>query len=143
MVKDPNTAASDLNHDLGLVGQWAYVWRMSLNPDPQKQLTEVTFSRKKIEVDHTMILFNNIPVRKVSKHKHLRIILDSKLSFSTHTISAISEMRKGIGLLKYLYINLPRDALNKVDTFYVRPHLDYGDVTYCASAKYCTLYCCF
>ena len=38
-----NTAANDLNHDLDLIGQWAHAWRMSFNPDPQKQAVELTF----------------------------------------------------------------------------------------------------
>ena len=99
VVEDPNTAASDMNHDLDLISQWARAWRMSFNPDPQKQAVELTFSRKKTEIDHPVILFNNIPVKTVSEHKHLGIILDSKLSFSAHIKSAISKTRKGIGLL--------------------------------------------
>ena len=75
VVKEPNTAESDLYHDLDLVRQWAYAWRMSLNPDPQKQAVELSFSRKKIDIDHPMILFNDMPVKKVSEHKHLGIIL--------------------------------------------------------------------
>ena len=75
--------------------------------DPQKQAVELAFSRKKIEIDHPVILFNNIPVKRVVEHKHLGIILDSKLSFSAHIKSAISKTRKGIGLLKYLSKYLP------------------------------------
>ena len=137
VVKEPNTSAMDLNHDLNLISQWAYAWRMSFNPDPQKQAVELTFSRKKIEIDHPTILFNDIPVKKVTEHKHLGIILDSKLSFSSHIKSAISKTRKGIGLLKHLSKYLPRDTLNKVYKLYVRPHLDYGDVIYHAPAKMC------
>ena len=118
VVKEPITAANDLNHDLDLIRQWAYAWRMSFNPDPEKQAVELTFSRKKIEIDHPMILFNDITVRKVSEHKHLGFILDSKLSFSTHIKSAISKTRKGISLLKYLSKYLPRDTLNEVYKLY-------------------------
>ena len=60
VVEDSNTAASDMNHDLDLISQWAHDWRMSFNPDPQKQAVELTFSRKKNEVDHPAIFFNNI-----------------------------------------------------------------------------------
>ena len=84
VVEDSITAANDMNHDLDLISQWAYAWRTSFNPDPQKRAVELTFSRKKIEIDHPTILFNNIPVKKVSEYKHLGIILDSKLSFSAH-----------------------------------------------------------
>ena len=137
VVEDSNTAASDMNHDLDLIGQWAHTWRMSFNPDPQKQAVELTFSRKKIEIDHPVILFNDIPVKKVTEHKHLGIILDSKLSFSAHVKSAISKARKGFGLLKYLSKYLPRHTLSELYKLYVRPHLDYGDVIYHIPAKVC------
>ena len=137
MVKDSNTAASDMNRDLDLIGQWAHTWRMPFNPDPQKQAVELKFSKKKIEIDHPVVLFNNIPVKKVDEHRHLGIILDSKLSFSAHIKSAISKTRKGIGLLKYLSKYLPRHTLIEIFKLYARPHLDYGDVIYHIPAKVC------
>ena len=137
VVVDSNTAANDMNHDLDLISQWAYAWRMSFNPDSQKQAVELTFSRKKTEIDHPAIFFSNIPVKKVSEHKYLGIILDSKLSFSAHIKSAISKTRKGIGLLKYLSKYLPRHTLNELYKLYVRPHLDYGDVIYHIPEKVC------
>ena len=137
VVQEPNAAAEDMNHDLELIGMWAHDWRMSFNPDPQKQAVELLLSKKKNEVDHPVILFNNIPVKKVEEHKHLGIILDSKLSFSAHIKSAISKTRKGIGLLKYLSKYLPRHTLNELYKLYVRPHLDYGDVIYHTPAKVC------
>ena len=66
----------------------------------------------------------------MNEHKHLGIILDSKLSFSAHIKAAISKTRKSIGLLKYLSKYLPRHTLNELYKLYVRPHLDYGDVIY-------------
>ena len=76
-------------------------------------------------------------MKKVSEHKHLGIILDSKLSFSAHIKSAISKTRKGIGLLKYLSKYLPKHTLNELYKLYVRPHLDYGDVIYHIPVKVC------
>ena len=128
VVQEPNAAAEDMNHDLELISRWAHDWRMSFNPDPQKQAVELLLSKKRHEIDHPVILFNNTPVKKVTEHKHLGIILDSKLSFSAHIKSAISKTRRGIGLLKYLSKYLPRHTLNELYKLYVRPHLDYGDV---------------
>ena len=110
---------------------------MSLNPDLQKQAVELIFSRKRIEIDHQVVLCNDIPVKKVNEHKHLGFTLDSKLSFSAHIKSAISKTRMGIGLLKYLSKYLPRHTLNELHKLYVRPHLDYGDVIYHLPAKIC------
>ena len=136
---DPNTSANGMNHDLELISQWARDCKMSFNPDPQKQAVELTFSRKKIEIDHPNIFFNNIPVKKVDEHKHLGIVLDTKLSFSAHIKEAISKKRKGIGMLKYLSSYLPRHTLNEPYKLYVRPHLDHGDVIYHVPAKMCAL----
>ena len=86
-----------MNHDLALISQWAHEWRMSFNPDPQKQAIELLFTKKIQQADHPVILFNDIPVKKVDEHKHLGTILDSKLSFLSHIISAISKTRRGIG----------------------------------------------
>ena len=130
IVHDSNTATNDMNHDLELISKWAHDWRMSFNPDPQKQAVQLMFSKKKAEANHPVILFNNLPVMKVVEHKHLGLVLDSKLSFPTHIKSAISKTRKGIGMLRFLSSYLPRNTLNDLYKLYVRPHLDYGDVIY-------------
>ena len=122
VVQNPNTAANDMNHELKLIKQWAHQWRMSFNPDPQKQAVEIIFSRKRNNIDHPVILFNRIPVETVDEHKYLGLFLDSKLSFATHIKAAISKSRKSIGLLKYLSKYLLRHTLNELYKLYVRPH---------------------
>ena len=52
-----DTAASDMNHDLELINEWAHDWRRSFNPDPQKQAVESIFSKKKTETNHPEISF--------------------------------------------------------------------------------------
>ena len=49
-VFDVNKSAEDLNKDLTTINDWAYQWKMSFNPDPNKQATEVVFSRKRISI---------------------------------------------------------------------------------------------
>ena len=67
---------------------------MSFNPDPQKQAVELLLSKKRNGIDHPVVLFNDIPVKKVEEHKHLGLILDTKLPFSAHIKAAISKTRK-------------------------------------------------
>ncbi len=97
----------------------------------------MTFSRKKVSADHPPVLFNDIPVIRMNEHKHLGIILDSKLSFATHIQSAIQKCRRGIGMIKFLSKYLPRHTLIELYKLYVRPHLDYGDVIYHIPPKKC------
>ena len=111
--------------------------RISFNPDPQKQAVELIFSRKKNEIDHPVVLFNDTAVKKVIEHKHLGIVLDSKLSFNAHIKAAISKTRKGIGMLKFLSRYLPRHTLDQLYKLHVRPHIDYGDVIFHTPAKLC------
>ena len=57
---------------------------MFFNPDPRKPAQEVLFSRKKKTQIHPAISFNNIQVKRASRHKHLGILLDEKLNFKQH-----------------------------------------------------------
>ena len=41
IVKNPVISASELNHDLKIISQWAHQWKMEFNPDPNKQATEL------------------------------------------------------------------------------------------------------
>ena len=54
------------------------------HPDPNKQAVELIFSRKNTKTKHPVLLLNKKPVSAVLQHKHLGMILDSKLSFSAH-----------------------------------------------------------
>ena len=81
IVQDSATAASDMNHDLELIKQWANDWRMSFNLDLQKQAVELIFSRKRIEIDHSVVSFNDVPGKQVKEDKHLGIVLYSNCLF--------------------------------------------------------------
>ena len=69
-------------------------------------------------------------VEKKSFHKHLGLILDSKLTFIEHVNDKLKTAKRYIGILKFLSNYLPIKTLDQVYKMYVRPHLDYGDVIY-------------
>ena len=86
IVKDSVISADDLNHDLDIICQWTYQWKMEFNPDPSKQATEVLFSCKKVSPSHPQLTFNGTVIKKVNEQKHLGLILDSGLSFKKHLV---------------------------------------------------------
>ena len=57
---------------------------MSFNPDPRKQAQEVIFSRKINKPNHPSLNFNNTVVNQSTTHKHLGMILDTKLDFQEY-----------------------------------------------------------
>ena len=73
---------------------------MIFKPDPSKPAKEVLFSREKKVQIHLTINLNNIQIEKVPYQKHLCLILDEKLNFKQHIVSAISKVNKGIPMIK-------------------------------------------
>ena len=84
VVHDVNTSAKKLNNDLQKVNDWAFQWKMSFNPDPNKQAQEVIFSRKSKRSTHSPLFFNNDNVSQTCSQNHLGVILDFILTFTEH-----------------------------------------------------------
>ena len=104
---------------------------MNFNPDPDKPAEEVLFSlKRKEEINHPPLFFNNTMVKRVDDHKHLGLILDSKLNFKKHINEKISTARKWIGIIKQVSPYLPLNSLIQIYKMHIRPHLDYCDVIF-------------
>ena len=129
-VYDKDISCTTLKEGLKNINDWASQWKMCFNPDPNKQVNEVIFSRKSKNVHHDQLVFNNSAVTTACKQKHLGLILDEKLRFEGHMEETISKANKCVGLLRNMYEFVPRKTLLNVYKAYVRPHLDYADVVY-------------
>ena len=130
IVKDPIRSGAELNNDLKLIQKWAYDWKMSFNPDPNKQATEVLFSKKRSNVLHPDLEFNGLKIPRISSQKHLGMILDEKLSFNEHISVKLSIAKKSVGILRKLFYLIPRKSLIIIYKSFIRPHLDYCDIIY-------------
>ena len=118
VVCDRNISTYELNNDMQKISEWAYKWKMSFNPDLNKQAQEVIFSRKLKKSSHPNIFFNNAPVFCANWQKHLGMYLNEALNFNRHTKKKIAKALKSIGILLQMYKSS------------VRPHLHYGDIIY-------------
>ena len=76
------------------------------------------------------LYFNKTPVVVCSYQRHLGVFLDKNLNFQHHIKEKIAKASKGTGVIKKLNNVLPRNALLTIYKSYVRPRLDYGDITY-------------
>ena len=102
----------------------------SFNPDPKKQAQEVIFSQKSKAILHPPLEFNNNDVIQATSHKHLGIILDTRLSFEKHLETVLCKLNKTMGLIRKLQNLLPRTALITLHKAFLYPNLDYGDILY-------------
>ena len=102
---------------------------MRFNPDPKKQAQEGIFSRKINKIDHPPLYFND-NLLKSSTHKHLGMVLDTKLDFNLHLKNVQNKVNKITGLPHKLHDTLLRTSLITIFKSFIRPHLDYGDKVY-------------
>ena len=77
---------------------------------------------------HPLLYFNNQEVCSAAHHKHLGLILDSKLTVAKHISQKISIAR--IGIIKYMTSYAPTKTLDQIYKLFVRPHMDYCDIIY-------------
>ena len=88
-----------LNGDLIKISSRAYQWKMSFNPNINKQAQQVLFFfRKSQRVAHPTVYFNS-PVIRISSQKGLGIHLGKKLSFIHHINGNISKANRGVGVI--------------------------------------------
>ena len=98
VTHDVNLPAKKLNDDLRQISNLAFQWKMSFNPDLNKQTEEVTFIRKiKINI-HPLLVFSNNVVSQVNSHKHLGIIIDFKLTFEEYLLRVFKKVNETISL---------------------------------------------
>ena len=127
VIENEIIGAEELNRDLEKIRIWAWQWKMQFNAEKTE---EVIFSTKRARIVHPPLTLGNDEIKRESEHKHLGMILDSKLNFQNHIRVAILKARRGIGLIRYLSKYVSRNVLNLSYKLYVRPHLDYGDILY-------------
>ena len=127
-VQDITTSTVSLNNDLTKVSERVVQWKINFNPYPSKQTQELLFSRKIISKPFPS--FNGNPVHQVQLQKHLGLLLDPKLTFDKHIQCILIKTHKIIGMIRKLQPIIPRAALLTIYKFFLRLHLDYGDVIY-------------
>ena len=130
VIHDSVITTLELKSDLSRIKQWTFQWKMSFNPDPNKQAQEVIFARKLKKFCHPSLRFNNNNISQASSQKHLGLTLDNRLTFDKHLTNVSNKISKTIGLLRKLQNILPRPALLTIYKCFIRPHLDYGDIIY-------------
>ena len=103
---------------------------MNFNPDPSKQAQELLFSRKTSSKPYPSLNLNDNPVHQVQLQKQLGLFLVPKLSFDGHIQCILIKTHKIIGLIRKLKPVISRAVLLTIYKSFLRPHLDYGGVTY-------------
>ena len=65
-----------------------------------------------------------------TSQKHLGLFLETKLDIHKRTKNIFNKVNKTIGLMHKPYLILSNSSLLTIYKFFIRPHLDYWDITY-------------
>ena len=115
-VHGTNQTGINLNDDLEKVSNWAFQWKMSFNPDINKQVQEGILSPRLQKSNHPSITFNGTSVIQYEIRKKMCSIRN-----------VLNKVSKTIGLLRKI---LQRPPLITIYKIFKRSHLDYKDVIY-------------
>ena len=124
----------NLTHEAKLLADesslFSVVYDESVTAQKLNKAVQVIFTHKSPKPPHPLLYLSQAEVLVVKEHKHLGMILDSKLDFSAHVKEAIVKARRGIGMMHYMAKYVSRDVHDQIYKLYVRPHLDYDDIIY-------------
>ena len=91
---------------------------------------EVMFSCKMTKTNHPTLNFDGNLAHQVALQKHHEMFLDSKLNFEQHYKTIVNKVNKTARLLRKCQNFFRRKSLITIYKSFIRPHLDYSDITH-------------
>ena len=133
IVDTPAIAAACLNTDINLIHSWAEQWLVTFNP----KKTETLLITRKIHTQHHPPLYmNNNIIQEVNNHKHLGVTFSKNGTWHDHILDIKEKSWKRINIMRKLKFVLDRTSLETIYKSFVRPLLEYADVTWDNITKY-------
>ena len=74
------------------------------------------------------LLFRNVPLEEVQRHKHLGIEMTSNLKWTNYVASIIKGVSKLSDVMQKLKYKLDRRTLENIYFTFVRPKLEYASI---------------
>ena len=93
VMYDKDSCTKNLEEDLDRLHEWSVKWKMIFNPDPTKPAEKVIFTNRNL-TSYKTVSYSGVEVECVDYHKHLGLILDSKLNFTKHLDGKIAKANK-------------------------------------------------
>ena len=126
---DPNLAELRVNSDLRNIQDWATIWKVNFNVLKTKLMIVDNKKRRNLQND-PQIIFNDITLEKVDKHKHLGMILQSNLKWSSHIDNLITECAKILDIMRKLMFKVDKNSLEIIYFSFLRSKIEYGSILY-------------
>ena len=104
---------------------WASTNNASFNATKSAELFITSVRRRAEPVSH--LTLDNVIIPRVASHKHLGVVIEGNLTWSSHVNMVISKVQPKIHLLMALAFRTPLSAfaLTRFYLMLIRPHLEY------------------
>ena len=112
------TTSDRLSQDLSRASNWASAWGMLFNADKSAHLPIKNINNT---LEGILVEMDGTRVPKVSHHRHLGVILNSRLSWSDHINSIYTACAQKIGILGRLRYTLSPNVVKRFFTAAIRP----------------------
>ena len=133
IVDDPVTAAGCINTDLDKLSNWASTWLVTFNPS--KTVT-LLFSRKINRPLHPPVFMQNQQISEVDSHKHLGLYFSKDCTWHEHINYITVKAWARVNIMRKLKFKLDRKSLEIINTTFIRPLLEYGDIIWDNCSQY-------
>ena len=121
-AKSPAALQHRLQSVLNKVSSWFRAWAVSVN-FKKSAVMIITGKRATPVVD---VHLGDSIITQTSSHKHLGVVINSKLSWNDHVTYVLGKVSRKLGLLCRLRRRLPLLVLRSLYMTCVRPTLDYA-----------------
>ena len=120
-----------LNRDLDRLSTWANKWLVTFNAT---KTVYIKISRKLNPTPNPILRLNGEIIKEVSSHKHLGLTFNQTLTWTDHIKLLSSKAAQCVGLLRRICRDVPRECLEILYKYMIRPLLEYGDTIFDGSA---------
>ena len=127
IVDFPDSAAQILNVDLNRIGNWAEPWLVNFNANKTEAFLA---TRRTNRVNHPTLYLHDVPINKVTTHKHLGLNFSQRLDWQSHIDYITQKAWSRMNLLRKLKFMLDRKSLQKTYFTFIRPILKYADIVW-------------
>ena len=132
VIHNTNLSTTNLNSDLRSKRKArANWWKMTFNPDPNKQAQESIFTHKIKKTSLPPLNFNNSSAQHIQYKKTWVFIWTVNWTFVSIFKTCLKKQTKeSLYYLRKLRNNLPTAPLVTIYKSFERPHLNYRDISF-------------
>lgn len=132
--KNIHVIQTHLQDSINDINTWCELNRMALHPKKTKSMVIATRQKHQIQPLQLSLVLNSNSIEQVREHKVLGVIIDEKLSWSSHVNHTCKRLSQNIFLLSKLRHYVNTDALKLFFFAHCLSHINYASTVWCNAA---------